>query len=378
MFMKLLALFTCIVSAQSSYNVGLEVAAIRTYFYVGGGYSDDGNGGHIFKDQMYVEKLSPVLTRHNKTDPIVLIHGQGQTGTNFLNKPDGGKSWTSQFLDAGHTVYIVDQTFRGRSAWAPRVGASAPSTYSAETIQQRFTAPERYDLWPQAKLHTQWPGTGVMGDPIFDAFYSSNVQFISNATYQQKTVQSAGAQLLEFINSPVWLLGHSQGGLMPLVIADARPNLTKGLILLEPTGPPFQEAVFSSGSARQWGLTDIPMTYSPPVKDPLVDLVRQVVPPPVQTVDNATIPCVLQATLPAPRQLANLAPLPILTVTGEASYHAPYDYCTVEFLKQAGCAKASHLELSKIGIQGNGHMSFMEKNSEKIWGQVHRWMNSSG
>lgn len=371
------AITTSVVSAQYSFHVGSEVAAARTYFYVGGGYSDDGNGGHIFKDQMYVEMLVPTSSQPNNSDPIVLIHGQGQTGTNFLNKPDGGLSWTSRFLEAGHTVYIVDQTFRGRSAWAPLSGASAPSTYSAELIQQRFTAPERYRLWPQAELHTQWPGTGVMGDPIFDTFYSSNVQFISNATYQQSTVQSAGAQLLDLIGTPVWLLGHSQGGLMPLLIADVRPKLTKGLILLEPTGPPFREAVFGSSSARPWGLTDVPLTYSPPVANPLVDLVRQVMTPTNVTNGNATVSCVLQASTPKPKQLLNMALLPILTVTGEASYHAPYDYCTVAFLKQAGCKKASHLELGKVGIRGNGHMLFMEKNSDAIWQRVHSWIKDN-
>lgn len=148
--------------------------------------------------------------------------------------------WTSQFLKAGHTVYMVDQNFRSRSAWAPRSGAATPSVYSAEYIQQRFTAPERYRLWPQTELHTQWPGTGIMGDAVFDAFYSSNLQFIPNATYQQQ-MQSAGTQLLDLIGIPVWLLGHSQGGLMPLLIADAHPKITKGLVLLEPTGPPSQE-----------------------------------------------------------------------------------------------------------------------------------------
>ncbi|KAJ8114136.1 hypothetical protein OPT61_g3910 [Boeremia exigua] len=377
MLLSLIALSAGLVSAQNDQTVAAETAAVRTYFYVGGSYSDDGAGGHIFKDQMYVEKLAPVTTRSDNPNPIVLIHGQGQTGTNFLNKPDGGKSWTSHFLDAGYTVYIVDQTFRGRSAWAPGVGAEKPSTYSAEIIQQRFTSPERYGLWPQATLHTQWPGTGAMGDAVFDAFYASNVQFVSNATYQQETVQSAGAQLLDIIGTPAWLLGHSQGGLMPLLIADARPNLTKGLILLEPTGPPFQDAIFSSRPARNWGLTDITMTYSPPVQDPLIDLVRQTVEPSGQNSTNATIPCVLQAADPAPRTIPNLAPLPILTVTGEASYHAPYDYCTVEFLKQAGCDKASHLELGKVGIRGNGHMFFMEKNSDDVWKQIQSWLQSN-
>ena len=368
-----LTLLACLASAQNDRPIESEVPAVRTYFYVGGGYADDGKGGHIFKDQMYVEKLSPVSTEQDVKPPVVLIHGQGQTGTNFLVKPDGGVSWTSHFLAAGHTVYIVDQTFRGRSAWAPRAGADAPSTYSAELIQQRFTAPQQYRLWPQSTLHTQWPGTGVMGDLTFDAFYSSNVQFISNATYQQSTVQSAGAQLLDLIGTPAWLLGHSQGGILPLLIADARPRLAKGLILLEPTGPPFQEAVFGSAAARKWGLTDIPMNYSPPVTDP-AELVQQVYQPANLTSNNATVSCVLQAMDPAPRQLINIAPLPILTVTSEASYHAPYDYCTVNFLKQAGCSKATHLELGKVGIHGNGHMMFMEKNSDEIWQRIYSWI----
>ena len=40
---------------------------------------------------------------------------------------------------------------------------------------------------------------------------------------------------------------------MPIVIADARPKLTKGLVLLEPTGPPFRDAVFGTKPARQVG-----------------------------------------------------------------------------------------------------------------------------
>lgn len=68
-------------------------------------------------------------------------------------------------------------------------------------------------LWPQAALHTQWPGNGTMGDPVFDAFYSSGVQYINNATYQQAAVQEAGAALLDRIGTPAIVMGHSQGGL---------------------------------------------------------------------------------------------------------------------------------------------------------------------
>jgi hypothetical protein len=57
-----------------------EVAYHRSYMYVGGQYVEDGSGGHVFTDQMYVEKLTPTQGA-TKKHPIVFIHGQAQTGT---------------------------------------------------------------------------------------------------------------------------------------------------------------------------------------------------------------------------------------------------------------------------------------------------------
>ncbi|KAF2765927.1 alpha/beta-hydrolase [Teratosphaeria nubilosa] len=356
-------------AATSNSTTHGEVPYIRDFFYAGGEYTSDGSGGHIFHNPMYVEHLKPAAGER-KAIPLVFIHGQAQTGTNFLNKPDGGAGWASYFIRQGYELYIVDQTLRGRSAWQPSAGATEPSTYSTEIIQERFTAPRLYDLWPQAVNHTQWPGNGTMGDPTYDAFYSSNVQFINNATYQQRTVQAAGAQLLDRIGKKVILIGHSQGGLMPPLIADVRPNLTEAIILLEPTGPPFQEAIFSNTSARPYGVTDIPITYSPPVTTASTDLVRQTYP----ATSADLIPCILQSNSTAPRRLVNLASKPILLVTTQASYHAPYDYCTYEYYRQAGCSKAEHLDLPKVGVFGNAHMMFMEENSDVIAGLLKDWI----
>ena len=49
----------------------------------------------------------------------------------------------------------------------------------------RFAAPERFNFWPQAHLHTQWPGKGEPGDPVFDQFYASQVPSIEDFTLQQ-------------------------------------------------------------------------------------------------------------------------------------------------------------------------------------------------
>ncbi|KAK7942606.1 uncharacterized protein PG986_011719 [Apiospora aurea] len=323
---------------------GLETPHRRSYFYVGGKYVDDGAGGHLLQDQMYVERLSPVDGPSQPT-PIVLVHGQGQTGTvRNLPRP---------------------------LPWRPGAGQDEPSAFAAEYIQQRFTAVADYRLWPQAALHTQWPGNGAMGDPVFDAFYTSGVQYMNNATYQQTAVQAAGAALLDRIGKPVVLLGHSQGGIMPPLIADARPGLTRGLVLLEPSGPPFRDvAPAVAKAARAWGLADIPLTYSPAVARPEADLTRRE----FAAKDENHTACVLQAEPPAPRKLANLVDIPILTVTSEASFHAQYDECNVRYLRQAGCSKVEHVELGDVGIHGNGHMFFMESNSDEIQELVHSWL----
>lgn len=135
---------------------------------------------------MYVEHLLPISGR-TKPYPIVFLHGGAQTGTvcnlpsstvclhsnktlqNWLNKPDGGKGWASWFLDRGYEVYIIDQPHCGRSAWDPKSNFPLVS-FPAEYIEKRMTATAHYKLWPQAHLHTQWPGVSSLslGQPNSD------------------------------------------------------------------------------------------------------------------------------------------------------------------------------------------------------------------
>jgi hypothetical protein len=64
-------------------------------------------------------------------------------------------------------------------------------------------------------------------------------------------------------------------------------------------------------------------------------------------------------------------------ITGEASYHAPYDHCTTSFLRQAGVS-VEHVYLSECGVTGNGHMLMMEKNSDESASVVAQWIEARG
>lgn len=343
----------------------LEAAASQGFFFAGGHYTGDA-GKEVMDGAMYVEVFHP--KKPTQRYPIVFFHGAAQTALNWLGTPDGRKGWAEFFLEQGYVVYLVDQPARGRSAYHPTIDG-AMAAFPAAIIQKLFTDPEDLGSWAQAKKHTQWPGTGPgkgkAGDPTFDAFYATQVEFLASNATTQKLVQDAGAALLDRIG-PAILVTHSQAGAFGWLLADARPKQVKGILAVEPLGPPFQDAVLAEGKARAWGPTDIPITYDPPIKDPSELSVEQQAAP-----DAADLSACWMQKAPV-HKLKNLAGIPILVISGEASYHAVYDHCTAKFLSQAG-ATVDYQRLENHGIHGNGHMMMLEKNNLDIARYLAGW-----
>ncbi|KAL9106144.1 MAG: hypothetical protein Q9227_008792 [Pyrenula ochraceoflavens] len=327
LFLRLLALGLTSSFVDSTPQSGkngsaAEATASREYFYVGGRYIEytdkvyPSYPGYIVQDQMYVEKLTSTASCR-KPYPIVFIHGLAQTATNWLNKPDGSPGWASYFLSQGYDVYLLDIPVRGRSPdGPPDVKTNITNLLGLTTttyISKVFTAIQNYRLWPQAITHTQWPGTGMMGDPFFDAFYSAQFPSLADAVVQENLTRIAGVQLLDRIALPVILVAHSASGSVPWLLADARPDLVKTIVGLEPAGPPFFD-IFPApaGSARQYGVTDLPMTYDPPQ---VGNLTTTILPPPAGSKDLIQN-CTIQKE-PA-KKLVNLEKIPVLIVTSEA------------------------------------------------------------
>ena len=93
----------------------------RGFFYVAGQYIGE-DGKNIMRGQVYVEVVAPKTVRHPY--PLVLIHGNAQTATNWMGTPDGRKGWVDFFVEQGYVVYMMEQPMRGRSAWHPSDGAT--------------------------------------------------------------------------------------------------------------------------------------------------------------------------------------------------------------------------------------------------------------
>ncbi len=151
--------------------------------------------------------------------------------------------------------------------------------------------------------------------------------------------------------------------------------LVKGVIAIEPNGPPFYENPSAAGTGgwdsdgalgRPWGITRNPMTFSPAVATPAdLHMTRQ---------ESAAGPDLTRCWLPASPapQLTNLRGVPILIVVSEASYHAVYDHCTSAFLTQAGVPH-DFVRLAERNIHGNGHMMMLEKNNLEIAALLDGW-----
>jgi pimeloyl-ACP methyl ester carboxylesterase len=348
----------------------LEIAR-EGYVFAGGKYSAD-KDAKVMSGQVYAEFQIPAHQTHPY--PIVFIHGGAQTGTNFTGTPDGREGWAQFFLRAGYAVYVVDQAGRGRSAYLNNI-YGPQSTPSIDFVQQRFTAIENYNHWPQAHLHTQWPGKGTAGDPIFDQFFASQVQAMVSFPLQQELSSGGIVALLDKIG-PAILLTHSQSGATGWPVADAQPGRVKAVVAVEPSGPPFYNVDNvpapewfrdAADQQRPWGIAAGPLTYSPrAVNSSDLAIVRQELPD-----DPNVSRCWLQKS-PA-RQLPNLQKVPILIVTSESSYHRAYDHCTVKYLEQAG-VHVSWIKLEDVGIHGNGHMMMLEKNNMEIAAVMSRWM----
>ena len=264
------------------------LALARDGFFYVGGKNTTINGHTYVVGQMYVEMRIPAKQTHRF--PIIMVHGGTRTGTTYTGTPDGRESWAQYFARRGYAVYVVDQPGRGRSGYLTE--AYGPQNLAdGESGQRRYLQQEKFKLWPQADLHTQWPGNGA----------------------------------------PDW----------------------------------FKEGAV----ALPYGVSAVPLTYAPAVKDASeLSFVKE-----AKADAPDLVTCWKQAE-PA-RQLTKLK-MPIMVLTSEASYHAPYDHCTVKFLEQAG-VRPSFIRLADLGIKGNSHVLMLEKNNKDIASVIAGWLDKT-
>ena len=394
--------------AATSAQPALDLAE-WSYFFVGVERAELARASYVNGKQMYVEYFIPAQVRHPY--PMVLVHGGGGQGLDWMGTPDGRRGWTQILLEEGYKVYVVDRPGHGRSPYHPDVNGPFPAqSLTLESLSGRFTPPNAAvpDNGPFRRLHNQWPGTGEVGTadlaqmvagqggsyvnvaapggpagaggrggpdsgrgaapgagrgaaPVAAAVPGPSGAPAGGPDPQHLVWRQRGAMMLDKIG-PAIIMTHSAGGPFGWIVAEARPNLVKGIVAIEGGGQPF-------AGQNVWGLSTIPVAYDPPVADPSEIKLKRV---------EAPEPGVNAYSLqeePA-RKLKNLQNIPIVLVTAEASFASPGSPGAVAYLKQAGC-KAEELRLVNKGIHGNGHMMMIEKNNREVLKTILEWVDKN-
>lgn len=301
-----------LLKAHGSFYAGGERTAIQ--FSAFGGERP----GHIMANAMYVEYMIPPNS-HGKP-PVVMWSGGCHTGKSFETTPDGREGWQTIFVRAGYPVYVVDATWRGRSAISQndiqgvRRGELPPETLPVMlTCDEELAAPA---VGGFRLYNSNFPVEALdeyLSQLVPDFFFSEQNGPPPNVT--------AFTALLEEIG-PAVVLAHSQGGLTAYPTLIERPDLFNAYVAVEALGS--CDAITEAGDEFPQDVPVLLMSGDP--IDPSVE--------PPFGIDQCKI----------------------------VAKQNPELDLTVDWLIEAG-------------IFGNSHMMMMDTNNKQIAHRIMRWID---
>ena len=291
-----------------------------------------GNTAHVDHANVFYQ-----IPASDNGNPIVYLHGYGQSRMGWMTTPDGREGWSDIFLKSGHGAFLVDQPRRGEAgattwmtadgfldAWAEDSKEYKPGDQAWYThFRIGRVAPERYE-------GSQFPE----GDEAQNQFFRQMTPNTGN--YDQAVDAAALGAVLEEVkkmtgNKAIYMT-HSQGG---AVGWDTPVENISAIVAIEPGGTP------EIGSQQYEKLlqADIPIVIY------FGDYI-----------DNGPEDIASTGFWKAVRDGA---------LQFMENYNADGGDCTV-------------VDLPKEGITGNSHFMFQEMNNGEIAEHIENWLGERG
>ncbi|HEU4617362.1 MAG TPA: alpha/beta fold hydrolase [Gammaproteobacteria bacterium] len=294
------------------------------------GYTTEpADGGSLnVVNAMFVQYMLPANRRHKY--PLVLIHGGGGQGTDWLQTPDGRDGWADYFVADGWDVYVVDRPGHGRSQSNKDCGNGMVGVGNTAIISRLSTSDPA--VWP-----------GGAPTPTNDAVVgwtssSATAPYCGDAV-AAKTISA----LLDEIG-PAILVAHSAGGGSTYRVPDLNAKNVAGIIAFEAAGSNPAAAGFNGAPApiTNWKTEPaLPKTFAP--------------------VDHDG--CPMQGENPS--KLVSFADVPLVLVGSEMGLSKLADLkCQTAVWQQAG-VDASYVYLPDRGVKGGGHFSMAQLDNAK-------------
>ncbi len=315
---------------------GIVQSTPGTFDPVHGQFKPEGQTHHADHANVFYQ-----IPARGSARPMVFLHGYGQSRMGWQTTPDGREGWSDLFLRKGYSVYLVDQPRRGEAGSAGE-GAEVP----APTDDQAWYTQFRIGLWPKTYEGSQFPD-----DPeSLDQFFRQMTPNIGK--FDQKVITDALVQVFEKTGDGI-LVTHSQGGRPGWDIAIASDKV-KAVVAIEPGGGfPFPEGEVPDDIPTNFGaVKNIPVskeTFAKLIDQPIIFYFGDYIPDePVEIPSRDYWRGVLQMA----RKFAE-------TVNRHGGD------CTV-------------IHLPEIGITGNEHFMFQDKNNAQIADHIAAWLKSKG
>ncbi len=290
-----------------------------------------GNTAHIDHANVFYQ-----IPENDNGNPIVYLHGYGQSRMGWMTTPDGREGWSDIFLKKGHSAFLVDQPRRGEAggtasmtsddldAWGDGMKDYKPGDQAWYThFRIGRVAPERYE-------GSQFPE----GEEAQDQFFRQMTP--NTGSYDQAVDASALGEVMadvkEMTGNKAIFITHSQGG---RVGWDVPVENISAIVAIEPGGAP------EIGSEQYNKLLE--------------------------------------------------AKIPITIYFGDYIDNGPEDIQSTGFWKSvrdgalefaeaynAAGGDATVVDLPKEGITGNSHFMFQELNNKEIADHIEAWLEERG
>lgn len=344
-------------NSEHSENVG-DNLVIKTQgsFFVGG--SKVKKGG-VYNPKLWMNQQGQ--TRHGdhayifyqippkpRKYAILFIHGAGQSGKCWETTPDGREGFHNMFLRRGYPVFIMDQPRMGRAGAALHDG-----TVKVANLDQFLFDINRLGVWPKFYDGVQFP----KDEESLKQFYS---QITPNTCgYNNSVIVEAICEGLNGIGNimkkekqeiaGIVLVTHSQS-CCPGWYAAMKIEKIKAIVAIEPASSlPFPEKNWPGTIRSSSGI----LKTNKVKENEFLRLTR--------------FPIILYFGDNIPNRDNG--------ILGQDNW-----YQRLKIAKQWAClinkngGKAQVVHLPTIGIYGNTHFMFMDKNNKKIAKLIFEWI----
>lgn len=194
----------------------------------------EGNTAHVDHASVIYQ-----IPSKEKSNPVVFLHGFGQTRTGWMATPDGREGWSDMFLRNGRGVFLVDQPRRGDAGNTVRMTSGFPDVRANDPMaylpgdQAWYThfrigrvAPDRYEgsQFPEGDeaqnqfFRQMTPNTGAYDEKLFGESLSAVLSDVKKMTGKKSVY-----------------ITHSQGG---RVGWQTEAENIAAIIAVEPGGTP--------------------------------------------------------------------------------------------------------------------------------------------